>query len=161
MNRFALKSSKWILSAALACSILGVASSAQAQIFRQGSRGPSVETVQNALKSQGFMSRRVNSTGYYGPITRQAVMNFQRSRGLRADGVVGPQTLRAMGLAGTGGSSDGTINRSPAGVVRVNSYLHVRSGPSTGYSVRLTLRSGNAVPIFEQICSWYRISNGN
>ncbi|BAY87260.1 hypothetical protein NIES267_67790 [Calothrix parasitica NIES-267] len=163
MNRFALKSSKWILSAALVCSIVGVASSAQAQVFRQGSRGVSVTTVQNALKSQGFMSPSVNSTGYYGPITRAAVMNFQSSRGLRVDGVVGPQTLRAMGLAGTGGSyyDDGTINRAAAGVVRVNSYLNVRSGPSTGYGVRSTLRSGNAVPIFEQRGSWYRISNGN
>ncbi len=163
MNRFALKSSKWILSAALVCSIVGVASSAQAQVFRQGSRGVSVTTVQNALKSQGFMSPSVNSTGYYGPITRAAVMNFQRSRGLRVDGIVGFQTLRAMGLAGTGGYDydDGTINRAPAGVVRVNSYLNVRSGPGTGYGVRSTLNSGNAVPIFEQRGSWLRISNGN
>lgn len=162
MNRFALKSSKWILSAAVACSILGIASSAQAQVFRQGSRGTSVETVQNALKSQGFMSPSVNSTGYYGPITRTAVMNFQRSRGLRVDGIAGPQTLRAMGLLGQGGSAyDGTINGSAAGVVRVNSYLNVRSIPSTSGRVRSTLRSGQGVPIFEQRGEWYRISNGN
>ncbi|MEM7579984.1 MAG: peptidoglycan-binding protein [Cyanobacteria bacterium P01_A01_bin.80] len=166
MNRFALKSSKWILSAALVCSIVGVASSAQAQVFRQGSRGVSVTTIQNALKSHGFMSPSINSTEYFGPMTREAVRNFQRSRGLRADGVVGYQTLRAMGLTGTGGSYagnyyDGTINRSPAGVVRVNSYLNVRYGPSTGYGVRRTLRAGNAVPIFEQQGSWYRISDGN
>jgi len=162
MNRFALKSSKWILSAALVCSIVGVASSAQAQVFRQGSRGTSVTTVQNALKSQGFMSTSVNSTGYYGPITRTAVMNFQSSRGLRVDGVVGPQTLRAMGLLGQGGSSpDGSIYGGAAGVVRVNSYLNVRSGASTRYGVKSTLRSGQGVSIFEQQGNWYRISNGN
>lgn len=167
MNRFALKSSKWILSAAMVCSIVGVASSAQAQTFRPGSRGASVETVQNVLKSEGFMSTSVNSTGYYGPITRTAVMNFQRSRGLRVDGIVGPQTLRAMGLTGTGGSAyggsayNGNMYGGAAGVVRVNSYLNVRSGPSTAYGVRNTLRSGEGVAIYEQRGSWYRISNGN
>ncbi|MEL6162249.1 MAG: peptidoglycan-binding protein [Cyanobacteria bacterium J06628_3] len=167
MNRFALKSSKWIFSAALVCSIVGAASSAQAQVFRQGSRGVDVTTVQNVLKSQGFMSPSINSTGYYGPITRTAVMNFQRSRNLRVDGVVGPQTLRAMGLAGTGGYAyDGynyndNIFSVETGVVRVNSYLNVRSGPSTGYGVRSRLNSGQGISIFEQRGNWYRISNGN
>ena len=165
MNRFALKSSKWILSAALVCSIVGVASSAQAQVFRQGSRGVSVQTVQNALKSQGFMSPSVNSTGYYGPITRAAVMNFQRSRGLRVDGIVGLQTLRAMGLAGTGGSipthASGRFYGATGGVVRVNSFLNVRSGPSTGFGVRRRLYSGQGVNILEQRGEWLRISDGN
>lgn len=168
MNRFALKSSKWIFSAALVCSIVGAASSAQAQVFRQGSRGVDVTTVQNVLKSQGFMSPTINSTGYYGAITRTAVMNFQRSRGLRVDGVVGPQTLRAMGLAGTGGGYYdsnydyyGTVDGGAAGVVRVNSYLNVRSIPSTSGRVRSTLSSGQGISIFEQRGNWYRISNGN
>ena len=160
MNRFALKSSKWILSAALVCSIVGVASSAEALMYRRGSRGTNVATVQNVLKSQGFMSRSVNSTGFYGSITTRAVMNFQRARGLRVDGIVGPQTLRAMGLAGTGGS----INSSPSGtkgIVRVNTRLNVRSLPTTNARVRRTLAPGQGVFIYEQRGSWVRISNGN
>ncbi|MGD1911600.1 MAG: peptidoglycan-binding protein [Rivularia sp. (in: cyanobacteria)] len=160
MNRFALKSSKLILSAALVCSIVGVASSAQAQIFRRGSTGTDVSVIQNTLKSQGFMSRSVGTTEYYGSITRRAVMNFQRARGLRVDGVVGPQTLRAMGLAGRGGS----VNSSPygtKGIVRVNSYLNVRSGPGEAYTVKNRLASGQGVFIFEQQGSWVRISNAN
>jgi peptidoglycan hydrolase-like protein with peptidoglycan-binding domain len=161
MNRLALKSSRWILSAAIVCSIVGVASSAQALILKRGSSGTNVTVVQNTLKSQGFMSTRVNSTGYYGSITRRAVMNFQRARGLRVDGVVGPQTLRAMGLAGTGGS----MNSSPSGtkgIVRVNSSLNVRSGPGRGYTVKKTLSSGDGVFIFGQSNNgWYKISDGN
>ena len=166
MNRFALKSSKFILSAALVCSIVGVASSAQAQslMLRRGNRGADVVTVQNVLKSQGFMSRSVRSTGLFGSITTRAVMNFQRARGLRVDGIVGPQTLRAMGLAGTGGSIDGSMNSSPygtKGIVRVNTRLNVRSGPAMGYSVKNTLAPGQGVFIYEQQGNWVRISNNN
>ncbi len=162
MNRFALKSSKWILSAALVCSIVGVASSAQALILKRGSTGYNVRIVQDTLKSQGFMSNSINSTGYYGLITRRAVMNFQRSRGLRVDGVVGPQTLRAMGLSGQGGSFDSAPRGfSPRGVVRVRSFLNVRSGPGKGYPVRNTLSSGDGVFLYEQRGSWVRISDNN
>ena len=161
MNRFALKSSRWILSAAIVCSIVSVASSAQAVVMKRGTTGYNVRIIQNTLKSQGFMSSNVESTGYYGSITQRAVMNFQRARGLRADGVVGPQTLRAMGLAGTGGS----IDSSPAGtkaIVRVSNSLNVRSGPGTGYSVKGRLSSGQGIFIFaESNNGWYRISNSN
>lgn len=168
MNRFALKSSKWILSAALVCSIVGVASSAQAQsrMLRRGNKGSDVVTVQNVLKSQGFMSRSVNSTGYYGSITTQAVRNFQRARGLRVDGIAGPQTLRAMGLYGSGGTGTGggSINSSAygtKGIVRVNSRLNVRRGPGTYYSVKNTLSSGQGVFIYEQRDGWVRISDSD
>ncbi len=160
MNRFALKSSRWILSAAIVCSIVGVASSAEALILKKGSRGTNVTVVQDTLKSQGFMSSNVDSTGYYGTMTRTAVMNFQRAHGLQVDGVVGPQTLSAMGLSGTGGSYD-SAPTGASGIVRVNSYLNVRLGPSTAYGVKSTLPAGQTVNLYEQQGDWYRVSNGN
>jgi peptidoglycan hydrolase-like protein with peptidoglycan-binding domain len=36
--------------------------------------------------------------GYFGNQTAGAVRSFQRSRGLAVDGVVGPQTGRALGI---------------------------------------------------------------
>jgi peptidoglycan hydrolase-like protein with peptidoglycan-binding domain len=42
----------------------------------------------------------IKADGIYGPRTRRAVKRFQRRNGLKADGIVGPATLRALGLAG-------------------------------------------------------------
>ena len=40
----------------------------------------------------------VPADGAYGPVTRKAVRAFQKRKGLIVDGVVGPQTLRALGI---------------------------------------------------------------
>jgi chitosanase len=58
-------------------------------------RGEDVRQVQIALNSQGFANGR---DGVYGPFTQALVTKFQSSRGMRADGVVGPATRRALGL---------------------------------------------------------------
>ena len=62
-----------------------------------GSIRQKVSLVQTRLKELGHFHFRV--TGYYGPITRNAVISFQRSRGLRPDGVAGPETKAALGLS--------------------------------------------------------------
>ena len=42
----------------------------------------------------------VRADGVMGPKTRRAIKRFQRKNGLAVDGVAGPATLRALGLAG-------------------------------------------------------------
>jgi cell wall-associated NlpC family hydrolase len=42
----------------------------------------------------------IGADGVYGPITRQAVRDFQRNRGLEVDGIAGPATLGALGVSG-------------------------------------------------------------
>lgn len=61
-----------------------------------GMRGSEVTRLQNDLKSLGYFW--ANSTGYFGNITRQAVMNYQWSKGLVADGIVGRNTSREIKL---------------------------------------------------------------
>jgi cytochrome c553 len=53
-----------------------------------------VKRLQADLAKLGFFHHVV--TGYYGPITTKAVKRFQRSVGLRADGVWGPQSEAAL-----------------------------------------------------------------
>ncbi|MEH1936291.1 MAG: peptidoglycan-binding domain-containing protein [Nostoc sp.] len=60
-------------------------------VLRVGSRGEAVKTAQNSLKQQGFYTANVN--GVFDNKTRSAVIKFQKSKGLRADGIIGHRTL--------------------------------------------------------------------
>ena len=72
-------------------------------------RGDDIATLQNRLNEMGFSSGRVD--GIYGVLTEGAVIEFQKSVGLPADGVCGPATFTALiRLTGTvkgGGDSLG------------------------------------------------------
>lgn len=62
--------------------------------LRMGSHGPDVVTLQQQLTARGFPLGARDGT--FGPHTRDAVLGFQRSVGLSADGIVGPQTEAAL-----------------------------------------------------------------
>ena len=62
--------------------------------LRRGEAGPAVQTLQHRLISTG--ADLSGETGDYGEATELAVRNFQRSRGLRIDGICGPQTWSAL-----------------------------------------------------------------
>ena len=59
--------------------------------YREGSRGPVVAMIQKAV---GCYPDSV-----WGKLTTEAVKNWQRAHGLTADGIAGPRTLAAMGIA--------------------------------------------------------------
>ena len=58
-------------------------------LLREGDRLPTVGVLQKLLNRTGA---RLAVDGVFGPTTRAAVRNFQRSRGLKPDGVVGEAT---------------------------------------------------------------------
>ena len=64
--------------------------------LRVGSSGADVTTLQERLKQLGFDPGEAD--GRFGPSTEAAVMAFQRSAGLLADGIVGPSTAAALNL---------------------------------------------------------------
>lgn len=70
--------------------------------YRQGSTGGTVSTIQQKLVNWGYFSGPVD--GIYGPKTQAAVKKFQQKNGLKVDGVVGPATLSALGIAESTGS---------------------------------------------------------
>lgn len=65
--------------------------------LRPGSSGPDVEKLQTRLAELGYLPG--NLDGDFGPATEAALLAFQLSRGLLADGVAGPRTLAELGLA--------------------------------------------------------------
>lgn len=69
-----------------------------------GDRGPGVEAVQIALNYLGYAAGPID--GIFGGQTQEAVRNFQMDLRIGNDGVVGPQTQRAIDeqLRARGGS---------------------------------------------------------
>ena len=64
-------------------------------IIKQGDRGPGVQLVQLALKRSGFVPAG-GTDGIFGPGTRAALVRFQAANSLKADGIAGPATQRAL-----------------------------------------------------------------
>lgn len=62
--------------------------------LRRTSRSGHVTRLQKALKALGFFTE--SATGYFGSATEEAVVAYQKARGLTADGVAGRATLRAI-----------------------------------------------------------------
>lgn len=61
-----------------------------------GDRHEEVRELQVFLKALGFYPTNSAATGYFGTVTKSAVIKFQLSRSLVGDGVVGPITLAAL-----------------------------------------------------------------
>jgi peptidoglycan hydrolase-like protein with peptidoglycan-binding domain len=59
-------------------------------VLRYGARGPAVVAVQRTLRVSPV-------SGWFGPATQRAVINFQASHGIPRTGNVGPLTWRALG----------------------------------------------------------------
>jgi len=85
--------------------------------LKTGSVGADVTKLQTKLKKLGFDPKGVD--GKFGPGTKKALIAFQKSNGLKPDGIAGPKTLAALQLddtgkktgskagdAGTGGGAD-------------------------------------------------------
>ena len=115
------------------------------QSLRVGSTGSTVKAVQRRLK--------VSVTGYYGSQTQAAVKRFQRSRGLKADGIVGTATARALGVrlgkssyasggasAGSGSSSGSSSSGSSR--VRLPAVLKRIAQCESGGNIRAVSRDG-------------------
>ena len=77
-------------------------------ILKQGSSGPDVTELQQKLKDLGFDPNGVD--GNFGPGTRDAVIAFQQSKGLQADGIAGPATMAALQSDGGGAAAGGEVS---------------------------------------------------
>jgi putative chitinase len=88
-------------------------------VLKQGSSGPDVTNLQAKLKELGFDPNGVD--GNFGPGTRDAVIAFQQSKGLQADGIAGPATLAALqsGDGSTNAEASGAVSADTAGALNL------------------------------------------
>ena len=77
--------------------------------IKQGDNGTTIKQVQQKLKNLGYYND--NADGIFGQNTKNAVIKFQKAKGLTADGIVGNATLSALGL----GSNDATLRQGDQG----------------------------------------------
>jgi murein DD-endopeptidase MepM/ murein hydrolase activator NlpD len=93
--------------------------------------GPKVAAVQVALKRIGLYNATVD--GVRGPLTKAAIVHFQRRHGLAVDGVVGPQTRSAFGKRGRPAFGSRTMKRGDRGWdVAAMQYILARRGYPPG-----------------------------
>lgn len=76
------------------------------QVLKRGAKSTAVQELQRSLLTDGFYHFSID--GIFGKGTETAVKALQRSKGLKADGIVGPATLKALAekpLSNRGGNS--------------------------------------------------------
>lgn len=65
------------------------------QTLKQGITHQDVKELQYILKNKGYFNYHETTT-YFGPVTKKAVMDFQRANGLVVDGIVGKKTYSKL-----------------------------------------------------------------
>lgn len=105
----------WIhlLSLVLTIGSVGIATQAMAQMS-QGSTGQEVAELQKKLQKLGYFDRR--PTGHFGPLTKAAVIRFQKDEGLTANGTVETETQAALERRGNSETQTQAASQSPTEV---------------------------------------------
>lgn len=91
--------------------------SAARRSLRLGMRGADVKALQQALEREGFNPGAID--GIFGNGTQAALLAFQRSAGLLADGVAGPRTQAALSGGEAAPLPDATAALDPIAVSRM------------------------------------------
>ncbi|MBE7085048.1 MAG: spore cortex-lytic enzyme [Clostridiales bacterium] len=104
-------------------------------VLKQGVKGEEVKEVQRRLKNWGYYNGSVD--GVFGAGTKKAVIAFQKKNGLKADGIVGKATYKALGmtasynlLVGTAGTNG--FSSSDVYLLAKTIYAEGRGEPYTG-----------------------------
>ena len=84
---------KWITAFA-AVLMVCVCALASAQSYTLGDEADEIATIQTALKQLLLYTGDI--TGHYGAKTQNAVKEFQKRHGLKADGIAGEETIQSL-----------------------------------------------------------------
>jgi len=97
-------------------------------LVRQGDQQHPVKTLQYLLRARGHT---VTVDGIFGPKTDAAVRDFQKSKGLAVDGVVGPYTWQALIITVKQGSQGDAVR----GVQEEFQFRNLSGDPAKGLAV--------------------------
>ncbi len=89
-----------------------------------------VKIVQDKLKRWGYFDGPI--TGYYGPLTTEAVKYFQRVNGIEQTGTVGPITAKALGMTLSAYSSNYNTSNSDLYLLAKCIYAEARGESYVG-----------------------------
>ena len=110
-------------------------------LVKKGSIGTTVKWVQDMLNHNGYS---LTVDGDFGNKTYNAVIQFQKSKGLLVDGIVGTATRNAL-KNNSYSSTSSTINTYKYTTTRVN----FRNGPGTSYYSKGILEKGSKVYVYQ------------
>ena len=94
--------------------------------LKLGSSGNEVKLLQDVLKKEGCFPQTTHSTGYFGQITKSAVICFQTKYGISPVGEVGPQTrakLNSLSSQAGEGLINNNMNNTNISISEVGSML--------------------------------------
>ncbi|MEG1527885.1 MAG: spore cortex-lytic enzyme [Clostridia bacterium] len=98
-----------ILSICLCLSaIILIPQQVSAEVYKYGSRGTTVKTIQTKLKNWGYLAG--SADGVFGYKTATAVKNFQKKNYLTPDGIAGRATLNALGINTSSNSNSSNLS---------------------------------------------------
>jgi peptidoglycan hydrolase-like protein with peptidoglycan-binding domain len=97
-------------------------------LVRQGDQDHPVRTLQYLLRARGH---NVTVDGIFGPKTDAAVRAFQGERGLAVDGIVGPDTWRALIVE----VRQGSVGDAVRGVQEEFQFRNLSGDPNRGLRV--------------------------
>lgn len=100
-------------------------------LSRYGSNGNEVKEIQQKLKNWGYYDGDVD--GIFGSKTLEAVKYFQKANNLKVDGIVGDETLKALGITSSSSStSTSSSNSSNVDLLSRLVYAEARGEPYKG-----------------------------
>jgi len=97
-------------------------------VVKNGNRDHPIKTLQYLLRARGHT---VTVDGVFGPKTEAAVKAFQTSKGLSANGIVGPETWTALVVTVKKGSQGDAVR----GVQEEFQFRNLSGDPSKGLQV--------------------------
>jgi YVTN family beta-propeller protein len=88
------RSAAWIPLFFFAIALFTLSLASPTLALEKGNKGSQVTSLQKKLQAAGYFNGPV--TGYYGSLTQEAVSQFQKAKGLTADGIADEVTLNTL-----------------------------------------------------------------